>query len=53
MDQIVDVATAIVVVAGIYVLASGNNKGPALVGSIGNAFVGALGVATGQGIKTQ
>lgn len=48
MSDIVDVATAIVVVAGIFVLASGSNKGPQLVSSIGNAFSSALGVATGQ-----
>jgi hypothetical protein len=47
MSQIVDVLTAIVVVAGILVLTKPGSQGPSLVSALGNSFSGALGVATG------
>lgn len=47
MNDIADVLTAIVVVAGIFVLASGSNKGPALIQNLGSAFSNALGTAVG------
>jgi hypothetical protein len=47
MNDLVDVATAIVVVAGILVLTRPGSQGPGLVTSIGNSFIGALGTATG------
>jgi hypothetical protein len=47
MSQIVDVLTAIVVVAGILVLTKPGSQGPALVSSLGSAFSNSLGVATG------
>ena len=49
MNQVFDVATAIVVVAGILVLTRPGSQGPSLVSSIGSSFTGALGAATGGG----
>ena len=47
MNQIFDVAIAIVTVAGILVLTKPGSQGPALVTSITNGFSNSLGVATG------
>ena len=48
MNDIVDVATAIVVVGGILVLTRPQSQVPGLVSAIGNAFSNALGVAVGK-----
>jgi hypothetical protein len=50
MNKLVDVAAMIVVIAGIMVLVRPGSQGPALVGAIGNAYTGALTVATGSGV---
>jgi len=47
MNDIVDVATAIVVVAGILVLTRPGSQGPGLVQNITAGFGNALGVSTG------
>jgi hypothetical protein len=49
VSDLVDVLTAIVVVAGIMVLVRRGSQGPQLVQSFGQAFSGALGTATGGG----
>jgi hypothetical protein len=49
MGRVVDVATAIVIVAAIMVMVRPGSQGPALITSAGNAFTGALGGATGGG----
>jgi hypothetical protein len=49
MGRIVDVATAIVIVAAIMVMVRPGSQGPALITSAGNAFTGAIGGATGGG----
>jgi hypothetical protein len=46
VNKVVDVATLIVVVAGITVLVRPSSQGPALVTAIGNAFSGSLKAAT-------
>lgn len=48
MNDIVDVATALVVVAGILVLTRQGSQGPAFVSAIGGAFSNAVSAATGQ-----
>lgn len=50
MNKLVDVAAMIVVVAGIMVLVRPGSQGPALATAIGNAYTGALTVATGSGV---
>lgn len=50
MNKLVDVAAMIVVVAGIMVLVRPGSQGPALANAIGNAYTGALTVATGSGV---
>jgi len=46
-NSLIDVATAIVVVAGILVLTKPGSQGPGLVQNLGSSFGNALGVATG------
>jgi hypothetical protein len=48
MNDIVDIATMLVVVGGIMVLARPGSQGPSLVSAFGNAFSGALATATGS-----
>ncbi|MBS0175749.1 MAG: hypothetical protein JSR64_17055 [Nitrospira sp.] len=48
MGKIFDVATMIVVVAGIMVMVRPGSKGPDLVSAIGSAFSGSLLAATGS-----
>jgi hypothetical protein len=48
MSDLADVLTAIIVVAGIMVMVRSGSQGPQLVSSLGQAFSGALGVATGS-----
>ena len=48
MNDIVDVATALVVVAGIMVLTRSGSQGPQFVQAIGGAFANATSAATGQ-----
>lgn len=50
MNKLVDVATLIVVVAGIMVLVRPGSQGPQLVNALGRAYTGALTVATGSGV---
>lgn len=50
MNRIFDVATMIVVVAGIMVMVRPGSQGPHLVNAIGGAFNGALTTATGSGV---
>jgi hypothetical protein len=50
VNRIVDVFSAVVVVAGIMVLVRPGSQGPALVRALGNAFTGSLTVATGSGV---
>ena len=52
MNRIIDVASLIVVVAGIMVLVRPGSQGPALVSGIGNAFSGAISTATGSGVPS-
>jgi hypothetical protein len=47
MKAAFDVATALVVVAGILVLVRPGSQGPAFVGAIGKSFAAALVAATG------
>ncbi len=47
MHRVADIATAVVVVAGILVLTRPGSQGAKLVSAIGGAFVGALATATG------
>lgn len=46
MNSIVDIATAVLIVAGITVLVRPNSQGPSLVNSIMNGFAGVVGSAT-------
>lgn len=48
MNKVTDVAIAIVSVAAILVLTRPGSKGSDVIRAIGDAFSGALGVATGQ-----
>ena len=50
MNRVIDVASLIVVVAGIMVLVRPGSQGPQLVAGIGNAFSGAISTATGSGV---
>lgn len=50
MNKLVDVMAMIVVVAGIMVLVRPGSQGPALATALGNAYTGALTVATGSGV---
>jgi hypothetical protein len=47
MDKALDIATMLVVVAGIMVLVRPHSQGPGLVTAIGNAFSGSIATATG------
>lgn len=47
MDKALDIATMIVVVAGIMVMVRPGSQGPGLVTAIGNAFSGSVATATG------
>lgn len=49
MDKITDVAMGVLVVASIFVLVRPGSKGPDLVSSVGSAFSGVIGSATGGG----
>lgn len=49
MNKAVDVLTAIVVVAAIFVLVRPGSKGPTLVTSVGKSFSDMLKAATGGG----
>lgn len=48
MSDVVDVATALVVVAGILVLTRPGSQGPGFVSAIGGAFSNAVSASTGQ-----
>lgn len=48
MDKIVDLLSGITVVAIIFLLVRPNSRGPEFVKSVGNAYSGVLGTATGQ-----
>lgn len=50
MNKLIDVASMIVVVAGIMVLVRPGSQGPQLATALGNAYTGALTVATGSGV---
>lgn len=52
MNRVFDVASAIVVVAGLLVMARPGSQGPNLVDSIMHGYEGALGVATGAGVTS-
>lgn len=47
MHKVTDVMFAIVVVAGVLVLTRKGSKGAAVINSLGGAFAGAIGAATG------
>lgn len=47
MNDIVDIATAIIVVAAIMLMTKPGSQGPALVQNLSSGFSNALGVATG------
>jgi hypothetical protein len=49
VNKIADVASMIVVVAGIMVLVRRGSQGPALVTAMTNGFASVLGAATGGG----
>jgi hypothetical protein len=49
MNKAVDVATAVIVLAGIMVLVRPNSQGPTLVKNIFSGFSGVVGSATGGG----
>lgn len=49
MNKVIDVAAAIVVVAGIMVLVRPGSQGPQLADTIGKTFIGSLQAATGGG----
>jgi hypothetical protein len=46
LNQIVDIATAVLIVAGITVLVRPNSQGPSLVKSITDGFANVVGTAT-------
>ena len=46
MNQIVDIATLVIIVAGITVLVRPNSQGPAFVSSVSNGFANVIGAAT-------
>lgn len=50
MSKIIDIGAMIVVVAGIMVLVRPGSQGPQLATALGNAYTGALTVATGSGV---
>lgn len=52
MNKVFDIAGAIVIVAGIMVLVRPGSQGPKFVTSLGQAFAGAVGAATGGGSFT-
>jgi hypothetical protein len=49
MNKVVDIFTAIILVAAIFVLVRPGSRGPQLVGSVGRAFSQMLRAATGGG----
>ena len=49
MHKVGDIAFAIIVVAGVLVLTRKGSQGAAVIDSLGGAFAGAIGAATGQG----
>lgn len=49
MHKIVDVATGVLVLAGIFVMVRPGSQGPTLVKNVGSAFGGVVGAATGGG----
>lgn len=49
MHKIADIATAVIVVAGIMVMVRPKSQGPALVSNITNGFSGVIKAATGGG----
>lgn len=48
MNNVTDIAMALVFVAGIFVFVRPGNQGPQFVAAIGNAFSGSIKAATGQ-----
>lgn len=53
MHKIADIATGVLLVAGIMVMVRPNSQGPALVTNITNGFAGVVGAATGGGTFNQ
>lgn len=53
MHKVGDVAFAIVVVAGVLVMTRPGSQGAAVINSIGGAFAGAIGSATGNARPTR
>lgn len=49
MHKIADIATGLIVVAGIMVMVRPGSQGPGLVTNIGKAFSGAVTASTGGG----
>lgn len=49
MNKIVDLLTGVLIVAGIFVLVRPGSQGPTFVKSVGSAFQGLIGQATGGG----
>lgn len=53
MHKIADIATGVILVAGIMVMVRPNSQGPSLVTSITSGFAGVIGAATGGGSFNQ
>jgi drug/metabolite transporter (DMT)-like permease len=49
MNKLADIAGAVIVLAGIFVMVRPGSQGPGFVSAIGNSFSGVIGSATGGG----